>query len=95
MGAASAEDVASAVCREVALQLLGMRLVPRACAKDDAALADAAVVFRGALFGDAGADQYSDERTRSAAGARRFLQVWRERSAWLAMLRRRQRVVLG
>src|SRR5918995_47549 len=60
MGAASAEDVASAVCREVALQFRGMRLVPRARAEDDAALADAAVVHHGTLLGDAGTDQCSD-----------------------------------
>src|SRR5918995_1398465 len=70
MGAASAEDVASAVCREVALQLRGMRLVACARAEDDAALADAAVVHHGTLLGDAGTDQCSDERTRRAAGAR-------------------------
>src|SRR4051794_22484154 len=62
-------DVASAVRREIALELHRVCLVAGAGAEDDAAVTDAAVVDLRALLGNARADQRAEQRACRAPRA--------------------------
>ena len=64
------QDIARAVSLEVALELGRVRFVSRARAEDDATFLETALVFGGARFRNAGADQRAEQRAGRAAGAR-------------------------